>query len=123
MQLSSFLDVVQMNAMLHGRIQHVAHNEVIYATAFPSSVGYPKDGKYDTTTEVLTLSSALQKVSCVLKSKRRVEALQSAVKQKKDTKTGPVIILVCNGIKQISGGKHTAPDNVVVWTSTCPWLL
>ena len=106
-----------MNALLHGGIQYVAHDEVILATAFPS-----QDGKYNTSTQVLKMPLALQRILQALKSNNRIKAVEALVKQKKQLRKGPVVILICHGIRQISKGKHTAPDDVVAWTTTCPWL-
>ena len=121
MSLTSFLDVVVMNALLHARIQHVGHDEVIFASAFPPVKDQHPD-IYNTTAEVVPLSVAYERVSQTLKSRSRIAALQTSVKHKKDLKNGPVVILVCNGIKQMTKGKHNALDNLVLWTSTCSWL-
>ena len=124
MSLTSFLDVVVMNALLHARIQHVGVYLVwwgVFASAFPPVKDQHPD-IYNTTAEVVPLSVAYERVSQTLKSRSRIAALQTSVKHKKDLKNGPVVILVCNGIKQMTKGKHNAFDNLVLWTSTCSWL-
>jgi hypothetical protein len=117
MSLNSLLDIIVMNALLHGEVQFVAHDEVILTTAFPS-----QEGKYNTTAQVLKMPLALQRVLQALKSNKRIKAVEALVKQQKELRKGPVVILLCNGIKKLSKGRHSAPDDVIAWTTTCPWL-